>query len=86
MSTKIIDCRSEEGITIGLIDSVITICRILGPRISDRDKIDTPGILEALKDLGTDEDFYILRLMSSTQSRGIVDHKQENGNKNHSGA
>jgi hypothetical protein len=45
------DCRTEEGITIGLIDSIIIISRILAKR-----KLNTPQIQEALKDLGSDED------------------------------
>ena len=45
------DCRSEEGITIGLIDAIIAICRIL----RDRD-ISSYEELEALKDLKADED------------------------------
>lgn len=52
MSDKIVDCRSEEGITVGLIDSIISICRLL----SKRDMEDI-SIKEALKDLSADEDF-----------------------------
>ena len=46
-----IDCRSETGITIGLIDSIISISRILVNR-----DIRDPDIIEALKDLQNDED------------------------------
>lgn len=46
------DCRSEDGVTIGLIDSIIYICRILAKR-----DMDSTEIKEALKDLGDDEDF-----------------------------
>lgn len=45
------DCRSEIGITIGLVDSLISICRILKPRLKDDD-----DILGALADLRDDED------------------------------
>jgi hypothetical protein len=45
------DCRDEVGITVGLIDAIISIARIL----SKRDLIDS-SIKEALKDLSSDED------------------------------
>lgn len=46
-----IDCRSDEGVTVGLVDSLIAISRVL----SRRDL--TPGpVREALKDLSDDED------------------------------
>lgn len=52
MTEAFTDCRSEEGITVGLIDTLITICRILRHR-------DLSGVAtkEALKDLASDEDF-----------------------------
>lgn len=49
-----IDCRSEEGITIGLIDAIISICRILSPRLEMGTTTDS--INEALMDLSNDED------------------------------
>lgn len=46
-----IDCRSEKGVTIGLIDSIISICRILAKRDwEDND------VKEALTDLRNDTD------------------------------
>lgn len=45
------DCRSEEGVTVGLIDSLISICRVLSKR-----EMNTKSIQEALCDLSTDED------------------------------
>ena len=46
------DCRTEEGITVGLIDTLITVCRVLRHRdLSDKE------VKEALKDLSSDEDF-----------------------------
>lgn len=45
------DCRSEEGITVGLIDALISICRILAKR-----DLTTPQAGEALLDLRQDED------------------------------
>jgi hypothetical protein len=47
------DCRSETGITVGLIDSLIAIARVLRPRLSDSND---PAVVEALKDLATDHD------------------------------
>lgn len=61
---RTIDCRSEEGITIGLIDAIISICRILRPRLEKYpgNEAGPQGIEEALRDLATDEDFrYIIR-------------------------
>lgn len=52
------DCRSEEGITVGLIDGMIAIARV----IKERD-LESPAIQEALKDLQNDEDIeYILNI------------------------
>lgn len=51
MPTDVIDCRSEEGITIGLIDAINTISQLLTPR-------DLSGsVVEALKDLKADPAF-----------------------------
>lgn len=46
-----IDCRSKDGITVGLIDSIIAISRVLVHR-----DFTTPAVIEALKDLADDED------------------------------
>ncbi len=46
------DCRSNTGITVGVIDAIITLCRFLKGR-----DMDTLEIVEALKDIGNDEDF-----------------------------
>jgi hypothetical protein len=51
MTETVTDCRTEEGVTVGLIDSLITICRILRRR-----DLSSPAIQEALKDLAQDED------------------------------
>lgn len=48
----ITDCRSEEGITIGLVDSLISICRILAKR-----DLEGFNVGQALCDLVSDEDF-----------------------------
>lgn len=49
------DCRSESGITIGLIDGMIAIARVLAKR-----DLSQPGIAEALQDLQADEDIAFL--------------------------
>ena len=46
------DCREEIGITVGLIDSLIDIARVLKPRLTNKNK----NIKDALKDLRSDED------------------------------
>lgn len=45
------DCRSKDGVTIGLIDAIISIARILAPR-----DCSSAAIREALSDLRDDED------------------------------
>lgn len=45
------DCRSETGVTVGLVDSLITIARVLRTR-----DLSAPAVVEALKDLAADED------------------------------
>lgn len=60
------DCRSEAGITIGLIDSLIAINRVLSRRLmapfadENYSKAELDKIREAIKDIATDEDFKIL--------------------------
>lgn len=55
-SETITNCRTEEGITVGLIDAVITIARI----IKIRDLSNSKAVREALKDLASDDDFAFL--------------------------
>lgn len=50
------DCRSDDGVTIGLIDSLIFISRVL----AERDLTDNENVKEALKDLNDDEDFNVI--------------------------
>jgi hypothetical protein len=52
-SMEPIDCRSEVGITIGLIDGIISAARILARR-----DLTDPNIVEALKDIRADEDVH----------------------------
>ena len=52
------DCRSEEGVTVGLIDALISIARVLAVR-----DLTPPAVREALLDLAEDED--VRKIMSS---------------------
>jgi hypothetical protein len=49
-------CRSEEGITVGLVDAVISIMRILAVR-----DLSPHNVQEALADLLEDPDFDTVR-------------------------
>lgn len=46
------DCRSPVGVTVGLIDAIISIARVL----ASRDNLGAPQVSEALADLRGDED------------------------------
>ncbi len=48
---EVVDCRSDEGVTVGLIDAMISIARVLAHR-----DFTPPAVVEALKDLSEDED------------------------------
>jgi hypothetical protein len=52
---KIVECKSKEGITVGLIDAVNTLAWL----IADRD-LEDPEVEEALKDLRSQSRFKIL--------------------------
>jgi hypothetical protein len=59
------DCRSPEGVTIGLIDSIITLFRVL----KDRD-LSPSEVQEALLDMRSDEDIdYIWKYAWSLEER-----------------
>lgn len=45
------DCRTRTGVTVGAIDAVITLCRII--RAAD---LSPDAVIEALADLRSDED------------------------------
>ena len=59
-ATGSIDCRSDEGVTVGLIDGVIAIARVLRHR-----QMEGVAIYEALADLRSDEDVAWLFNMSN---------------------
>lgn len=55
------DCRTEIGITVGLIDSLISTCRVLKPRLTNDTADEVKG---ALEDLYDDEDLdFILNFL-----------------------
>ena len=65
------DCRSTEGIFVGLLDSMITVSRVIR-RMADanEDIASSPAAIEALKDLASDEDFgFLLELVVKTEER-----------------
>jgi hypothetical protein len=51
MGTIQTDCRSDDGVTVGLIDALISVARVL----KDRD-LSSVEVQEALEDLRGDED------------------------------
>lgn len=51
---KVIDCKSEEGLTIGLIDSILSVSAILRSRLETL--VITHIVKEALSDLNCDTD------------------------------
>lgn len=58
MSDQVItstDCRSPVGVTVGLIDGIIAMARVL--KTMDQS---SPEVQEALRDLRSDEDFLAL--------------------------
>jgi len=55
METMETDCRSEVGITVGLVDGMISMARVLRHR-----DLSSPEVQEALKDLQSDEDVAFL--------------------------
>jgi len=58
IAAETVDCRGEAGITVGLIDGIISMARILVRR-----DLSNPHVVEALKDMASDED---IRLLNDT--------------------
>lgn len=59
------DCRSEAGVTVGLIDGMIAMARVIAKRDHS-----APEVLEALKDLRRDEDIAIVLAAPTTTGEG----------------
>lgn len=51
MTDSTTDCRTEEGVTVGLVDAIITAARVLAAR-----DLSPSAVREALADLRQDED------------------------------
>jgi hypothetical protein len=72
MSIETTNCRSDTGITSGLIDALISICRVLVPRLKAHEREEKnlgflwfTALCPALQDLTGDEDLaYILGTMN----------------------
>lgn len=74
------DCRSEEGITVGLIDSLMSIARVLRPRCEEMlakpygaDGNFHGPILHALTDLAQDGDMLALIGMAGRMQKWGLD-------------
>lgn len=48
---SVTDCRTTVGVTVGLIDGIIAMARVIA-----KSDLSDPAILEALEDLRADED------------------------------
>ena len=55
------ECRTPDGITVGLVDSINTICQLLVVR-----DFSAPEVIEALRDLKDDRAFHDLQLAMAT--------------------
>lgn len=66
-----IDCKSNEGLVIGLVDSIMTIAtilrKLLNTALSERERA---GINEALADLADDKDVKLLIEEARTIAQG----------------
>lgn len=60
--SEVQSCRSEEGITVGLVDALMSILRVLAPR-----NLSTKNVREALLDLRGDPDLGVV--MAATGAR-----------------
>lgn len=64
MAATATDCRSRDGITVGLIDGLIAQCRILRQRLEPESRDGcrrlAHSVRESLADLGQDEDVQFL--------------------------
>lgn len=61
------DCKEEIGNTVGLIDSIITQCRLLRKR-----KLDSKEVKEALQDLMDDEDLKFILDQAQSINEGTL--------------
>lgn len=73
MGTSKTNCRSKVGITVGLIDAMISIARVLAPQLKEHGSKAWGGaIYEALEDLTKDKDMlYIAGHHESSKIRPL---------------
>jgi hypothetical protein len=68
------DCRTQEGIVVGLIDALISICRILPSELNKLKKENhgelSEATVHALQDLTQDKD--VLDVLRTVHSRHII--------------
>lgn len=76
---KTTDCKSRDGITIGLIDSLLAIARVLAPRLHRAEKY-TSGegwipqdVREALRDLHEDTDINYIMIAGPYNKNWVSD-------------
>ena len=73
MSEHSTDCRAPEGVTVGLIDAIITTSRVLKERLYGRSRhCDVPSIKAALDDLRSDEDVAAILHGNAYGSGGVI--------------
>lgn len=60
------DCRSPTGVTVGLIDGLIAISRVLAQR-----DLTAPEVQEALTDLRYDEDVW--KILTAVKGQVLID-------------
>lgn len=65
------DCRSEEGVTVGLIDAVVSVCRVLSGRPL---RYASEAVKQALLDLRSDPDVAIVMGVNRASDTPVVDH------------
>ena len=53
------DCRTDVGIAVGIVDTIINQCRML--KRFPKKVVQSHAVREALKDLRDDEDFALLK-------------------------
>ena len=64
------DCRSYEGINVGLIDTIITTCRVLAKR-----ELYGHAVTEALNDMRADSD--VLKIVCAFKDEDLQEVRAE---------
>lgn len=65
------DCRSYEGVNVGLIDSIITACRVLAKR-----QLYGHAVTEALNDMRADRD--VLKIVANFKDDDLMEVVNDN--------